>query len=152
MGIYRCNAQDNTRKLRSFRTSRTKRQVNAFILCRDTKPYPQSFSAQKPLKRSSMHRYGVSESGIACKGNEKIDYPYLFHGLFLAVRIKTDVWAHKEDLLRPNTPFSSFFNLNSKLAFQNASLILATSSSGLKSSILEKANHFLPKSLIEAPT
>ena len=99
-----------------------------------------------------MHRYGVSESGIICKGNEKIDYSYLFRGLFLAVRIKTDVWAHKEDLLRPNTPFSSFFNLNSKLAFQNASLILATSSSGLKSSILEKANHFLPKSLIEAPT
>lgn len=72
--------------------------------------------------------------------------------LFFVVRIKTDVWAHKEDLLRPNTPFSSFLNLNSKLAFQNASLILATSSSGLKSSILEKANHFLPKSLIEAPT
>ena len=38
------------------------------------------------------------------------------------------------------------------LAFQNASLILATSSSGLKSSILEKANHFFPKSLMEAPT
>ena len=56
-----------------------------------------------------MHRYGVSESGIACKGNEKIDYPYLFRGLFLAVRIKTDVWAHKEDLLRPNTPILLVF-------------------------------------------
>ena len=31
-----------------------------------------------------MHRYGVSESGIVCKGNEKIDYLYLFHGLFLS--------------------------------------------------------------------
>lgn len=128
-------------KVAKFRFVKNKRQVNAFILCRDTKPHPLSFSAQKPLKkRLSMHRYGVSESGIVCKGNEKIDYLYLFHGLFLAVRIKTDVWAHKEDLLRPNTPFSSFLNLNSKLAFQKASLIFATSSSGLKSSILEKAN------------
>ena len=99
-----------------------------------------------------MYRYGVSESGIACKGNEKIDYSYLFHGLFLAVRIKTDVWAHKRRLIAPKHTILLVFNLNSKLAFQNASLILATSSSGLKSSILEKANHFLPKSLIEAPT
>ena len=41
-----------------------------------------------------MHRYGVSESGIICKGNEKIDYSYLFRGLFLAVRIKKLMFGH----------------------------------------------------------
>ena len=117
MGIYRCNAQDNTWKLRSFRTSRTKRQVNAFILCRDTKPYPQSFSAQKPLKRSSMHRYGVSESGIACKGNEKIDYPYLFHGFFLAVRIKNWCLGTQRRLIAPKHTILLVFLLEFQISF-----------------------------------
>ena len=35
-------------------------------------------------RRHSVHRYVVSESGIACKGNEKIDYSYLFQGLFFS--------------------------------------------------------------------
>ena len=53
-------------------------------------PSPTRYPSQHKslLKRLSMHRYDVSESGIICKGNEKIDYSYLFHGLFLAVRIK----------------------------------------------------------------
>ena len=45
-------------------------------------------------QRLSVHRYGVSENGIACKGNEKIDYSYLFHELFLAVRIKKLMFGH----------------------------------------------------------
>ena len=118
MGIYRCNAQDNTRKLRSFRTSRTKRQVNAFILCRNTKPPTRYPSQHKSLlKRLSVHRHGVSESGIACKGNEKIDYSYLFHVLFLAVRIKTDVWAHKRRLIAPKHTILLVFLLEFQISF-----------------------------------
>ena len=90
-GIYRCYAQDCVRSLRSSDSSRTKRQVNAFKLCRDTF-IPLTFSPilapKSRLKQLPMPRHGVSECGIGCKGNEKIDYPYLFHGLFLAVRIK----------------------------------------------------------------
>lgn len=64
-----------------------------------------------------MHRYGVSESGIACKGNEKIDYSYLFHGLFLAVRIKTDVWAHKRRLIAPKHTILLVFLLEFQISF-----------------------------------
>ena len=53
-------------------------------------------------RRHSVHRYGVSESGIACKGNEKIDYSYLFQGLFLAVRIKNRCLGAQRRLIAPN--------------------------------------------------
>ena len=103
-GIYRCNAQDYIWKLRSFDSSRTKRQVNAFILCRDTF-IPLTFSPiltlESRLKRLPMPRHGVSECSIGCKGNEKNDYSRIFSWLFFIVRIKTNVWAHKEALLRP---------------------------------------------------
>ena len=108
-GIYRCYAQDCVRSLRSSDSSRTKRQVNAFILCRDTF-IPLTFSPilalESRLKRLPMPQHGVSECGIGCKGNEKNDYSRIFSWLFCVVRIKTDIWAHKEDLLRTNTPFS----------------------------------------------
>ena len=103
-GIYRCNAQDCVRSLRSSDSSRTKRQVNAFILCRDTF-IPLTFSPilaqESRLKQLPMPRHGVSECGIGCKGNEKSDYSRIFSWLFFVVRIKIEVWAHKEDLLRP---------------------------------------------------
>ena len=93
-------------KLRSFDSSRTKRQVNAFILCRDTF-IPLTFSPiltlGSRLKRLQMPRHGVSECSIGCKDNEKNDYSRIFSWLFFVGRIKTDVWAHKEDLLHPNT-------------------------------------------------
>lgn len=96
-GIYRCYAQDCVRSLRSFDSSRTKRQVNAFILCRNTF-IPLTFSPilalESRLKRLPMPRHGVSECGIGCKDNENIDYLYHFRGLFLVVRIKTVVWEH----------------------------------------------------------
>ena len=108
-GIYRCYAQDCVRSLRSSDSSRTKRQVNAFILCRDTF-IPLTFSPilalESRLKQLPMPQHGVSECGIGCKGNEKNDYSRIFSWLFCVVRIKTDIWAHKEDLLRTNTPFS----------------------------------------------
>ena len=40
--IYRCYVHDSIRKLRSFSSSRTKRQVNAFLICRDSRPIPAS--------------------------------------------------------------------------------------------------------------
>ena len=148
-GIYRYYAQDC---IESCEVSTRQKQASSkriYIMSRYQAPrYPSQHKSFE--KRHYVYWY--SESDIICKGNEKNDYSYLFHGLFSAVKIKIDIWAHKEDLLRPNTPFSSFLNLNSKLTFQNASLIFATSSYGLKSSILEKANHFFPKSLMEAPT
>lgn len=74
-GIYRCYALDCVRSLRSSDSSRTKRQVNAFILCRDTF-IPLTFSPilaqESRLKRLQMPRHGVSECGIGCKGNEKM--------------------------------------------------------------------------------
>ena len=80
-GIYRCYAQDCVRSLRSFDSSRTKRQVNAFILCRDTF-IPLTFSPilalESRLKQLQMPRHGVSECGIGCKGNEKNDYSRIF--------------------------------------------------------------------------
>lgn len=95
-GIYRCYAQDCVRSLRSSDSSRTKRQVNAFILCRDTF-IPLTFSPilaqESRLKRLQMPRHGVSECGIGCKGNEKNDYSRIFSWLFFVVWIKTDVWG-----------------------------------------------------------
>ena len=38
-------------------------------------------------KRLSVHRYGVSESGIGCKDSENNDKLYVFRGLFS--------WLHK---------------------------------------------------------
>ena len=80
-GIYRCYAQDCVRSLRSSDSSRTKRQVNAFILCRDTF-IPLTFSPilaqESRLKQLPMPRHGVSECGIGCKGNEKNDYSRIF--------------------------------------------------------------------------
>lgn len=74
----------------------------------------------------------MSESGIGCKDNENNDKLYVFRGLFFMTSTKSLALRHTR-----------------KEAY---SLILPTSSSGLKSSILEKANHFFPKSLMEAPT
>ena len=80
-GIYRCYAQDCVRSLRSSDSSRTKRQVNAFILCRDTF-IPLTFSPvlvlERRLKQLQIPRHGVSECGIGCKGNEKNDYSRIF--------------------------------------------------------------------------
>ena len=80
-GIYRCYAQDCVRSLRSSDSSRTKRQVNAFILCRDTF-IPLTFSPilaqESRLKRLQMPRHGVSECSIGCKDNEKNDYSRIF--------------------------------------------------------------------------
>ena len=71
----------NNSKLPDFYVSRTKRQVNAFILCRDTF-IPLTFSPilaqESRLKRLQMPRHGVSECGIGCKGNEKNDYSRIF--------------------------------------------------------------------------
>ena len=63
-----------------------------------------------------MHRYGVSESGIICKGNEKIDYSYLFRGLFLAVRIKKLMFGHTKKTYYAQTHHSLLFVF--KLEFQ----------------------------------
>ena len=98
-GIYRCYAQDCVRSLRSSDSSRTKRQVNAFILCRDTF-IPLTFSPilalESRLKQLPMPRHGVSECGIGCKDNDFIDYSYHFRGLFFIVCRKFPcIKAHK---------------------------------------------------------
>ena len=81
MDIYRCLIPDYDESLRSVQTSRTKRQVNAFILCRDTF-IPLTFSPilalESRLKQLQIPRHGVSECGIGCKGNEKNDYSRIF--------------------------------------------------------------------------
>ena len=69
------------------------------------------------LKRLSMYRYGVSESGIACKGNEKIDYSYLFHGLFLAVRIKNWCLGTQRRLIAPKHTILFIFKLEFQIGF-----------------------------------
>ena len=93
-------------KLRSFDSSRTKRQVNAFILCRDTF-IPLTFS---PIlaQESRLSDFKCLDTAWArvvsvAKVMKKNDYSRIFSWLFCVVRIKTDVWAHKEDLLRPHT-------------------------------------------------
>ena len=97
-----------------IRVAKDKRQVNAFILYRDTF-IPLTFSPilaqESRLKRLQMPRHGVSECGIGCKGNEKNDYSRIFSWLFFVVWIKTEVWAHKEDLLRPISFLSPWWRL-----------------------------------------
>ena len=119
-GIYRCNAQDYIWKLRSSDSSRTKRQVNAFILCRDTF-IPLTFSPilaqESRLKRLQMPRHGVSECSIGCKGNEKNDYSRIFSWLFFVGRIKTDVWAHKRRLIAPKHTILLVFLLEFQISF-----------------------------------
>ena len=55
-----------------------------YIMSRYQAPPAILLSIKVSKRRHSVHRYGVSESGIACKGNEKIDYSYLFQGLFFS--------------------------------------------------------------------
>ena len=64
-----------------------------------------------------MHRYGVSESGIACKGNEKIDYSYLFHGLFLADRIKNCCLGAQKRLIAHKHTILFVFKLEFQIDF-----------------------------------
>ena len=56
-------------------------------ICRDTSIpllpiYVTHLSTKGPLRRLSMHRYGMSKSSIGCKGNKKNDYSCIFSGFF----------------------------------------------------------------------
>ena len=63
------HCSDCVRKLRSFRTSRTKRQVNALLLCRNTSTLPIP-RLGKPLERRMSLNSAWVESVSDCKGKE----------------------------------------------------------------------------------
>ena len=84
--IYRCNAHDSIRKLRSFSSSRTKRQVNALSLCRNLPPntrfdilicyhrmsqhgvdFNRTFTVSIPLWWYAFHSDAIKEIGYKYK-------------------------------------------------------------------------------------